>query len=775
MDTILDRLGQVSSHDFIGCMQTVTINDVELLGETSLSDAGIERACPRSEAGDVCAGYTCANGGACVSEWTGAVCHCTPGFMGTHCEEALKPIGFSPATYISIKMRETARRDALLVDGSRRRRATTSSSLMLRFRTTQTNGMLMFASAEGNRFCVLSVFDGSVKFTVTQYGGSKSVITPNINVSDGEWHNVTVSLNGGAPSTVTIDNQNFKDFQGCISVFKLDGEQLPMIGETEKYKIVATAGYENGCSDMCTNNVCNGNGCTIEGEAIVCAQPPGGGPALSIGIIIMIVFFVVLLIVIVIVFIVFRKRGQQCLKRKQLSAGAPAKSANSSGHSNPDSGYGENNIDELIIRNHVAQELAHSNYSRQLNGHLVKPDIIKSEVNRTAMPLEMEDGTVIIDNASDVTHLRDLNGEVLEHYDIENASSIAPSDIDVVDHYRHFHDGKQRRKNKAHSDHSQSKHSSRHYNNNSNHSNHSYHSHGMRDSPNLVSSVPFMNDLARNSPSARHSPMMNQLSRNSPNVQPSPLTVNIHGHHMPVTDLNGGSRTTSEHSLASHRSKTSNSTPNKPKRQMLPNGNLNSNKVLNHNYENGKFLTKEEVDRLNARPRESPASLMEAFSTSSENNTRKMQKPFEQYQDTSVLLEPPDSSSDDSANDSFTCSEFEYENDKPRNDFDPTNRIFSKIKEETEHEDGAYHNKNFKVDGLDSGGNSFSSNERSSDDNQGQSKAINSAFNWDDLLNWGPKFEKLVGVFTDIALLPDAENVDFAEAEAKSVDREEYV
>ena len=209
---------------------------------------------------------------------------------------------------------------------------------------------------------------------------------------------------------------------------------------------------------------------------------------------------------------------------------------------------------------------------------------------------------------------------------------------------------------------------------------------------------------------------------------------------------------------------------------MLPNGNPGNPKGIGHNYENSKFLTKDDVDRLNARPNESPASLMEAFSTSSENNTRKMKKPLEHYQDTSVLLEPPESSSEDSANDSFTCSEFEYENDKPRNDFDPSHRIFTNIKEESDHEvSGAFQNKNFKADGLDSGGNSFSSNERSSDDNHGQPKGMKNTFNWDDLLNWGPKFEKLVGVFTDIALLPDADSMDFVEVEAKSTDREEYV
>ncbi|KAH3842720.1 hypothetical protein DPMN_116224 [Dreissena polymorpha] len=581
---------------------------------------------------------------------------------------------------------------------------------------------------------------------------------------------------GGAPSTITVENQNLKDFPGCLSAFELDGQQLPLIGETANYVITASESIDNGCSDLCTN-ACDGE-CTIQGEAIACA--PKADAPLTVGIIVVIVFFSVISVVIVILLVVFRKRGAQCLKGTKAARqnGSLGKGANSSGHSNQDSGYGENNIDQLIIRNHINQELASSGYQRHMNGHLVQPDIINSEIGRTPMPLDLEDGTVIIDNASDVTHLRDLNSEMPVLYDLDNASSIAPSDIDIVDHYRHFHDngGRQRRKNKAHSDHSHhSKHSSKHVSQ-SNHSNHSHHSHGVaRDSPN-ISSVPFMNNLARDSPVSRNSPI-NQLSRTSPNVRQSPFThVNmVRGHNMPVTDLNGGSRTTSEHSVASHRSKASNSTPNKPRRQMLPNGQPNGN-LLNPNYENSKFLTKEEVDRLNARPRQSPASLMEAFSTSSENNTRQMKKPLKHYQDTNVLLEPPESSSDGSANDSFTCSEFEYENDKPRNDFDA--KIFSKIKEENEHEDGAYHNKNFKSDGLDSGGNSFSSTERPPEENtlgQSTGKSVSNPFSWDDLLNWGPKFEKLVGVFTDIAMLPDAESADFSEVEGKSTDREEYV
>lgn len=43
----------------------------------------------------------------------------------------------------------------------------------------------------------------------------------------------------------------------------------------------------------------------------------------------------------------------------------------------------------------------------------------------------------------------DLGSEMPEHYDLENASSIAPSDIDIVYHYKGFREGGGVRKYKA--------------------------------------------------------------------------------------------------------------------------------------------------------------------------------------------------------------------------------------------------------------------------------------------------------------------------------------
>lgn len=79
-----------------------------------------------------------------------------------HVFTALKPLGFGPDILINVSMRESARRDMILAAAanSRRRRSTgtpDSSSVMVRFRTTSSNGVLMFASTGGSAYSILSV------------------------------------------------------------------------------------------------------------------------------------------------------------------------------------------------------------------------------------------------------------------------------------------------------------------------------------------------------------------------------------------------------------------------------------------------------------------------------------------------------------------------------------------------------------------------------------------------------------------------------------------
>lgn len=184
-------------------------------------------------------------------------------------------------------------------------------------------------------------------------------------------------------------------------------------------------------------------------------------------------------------------------------------------------------------------------------------------------------------------------------------------------------------------------------------------------------------------------------------------------------------------------------------------------------------LTAEEIERLNARPRNSSlVSTLDAVSSSSDDNPEK-NKLAELLETNTELLEAPDSSTDESGNDSFTCSEFEYDNyDKVQRDFGPGNMIFSKLAEEDNEndEDSAK-----TYDGFDSFRGSLSTLVASDDDlsNLSSYKPANgSMLGWDYLLNWGPNFQNLVGVFKDIAELPDTIN---ANGTGHSKPGEEYV
>ena len=74
------------------------------------------------------------------------------------------PYGFAPDSMISISMRESYRRDQLIDQNisGRRRRAVSDSSVFLRFRTTRSQGLLLFTNvAGGSKYSVIAVSIGA--------------------------------------------------------------------------------------------------------------------------------------------------------------------------------------------------------------------------------------------------------------------------------------------------------------------------------------------------------------------------------------------------------------------------------------------------------------------------------------------------------------------------------------------------------------------------------------------------------------------------------------
>ena len=150
-------------------------------------------------------------------------------------------------------------------------------------------------------------------------------------------------------------------------------------------------------------------------------------------------------------------------------------------------------------------------------------------------------------------------------------------------------------------------------------------------------------------------------------------------------------------------------------------------------------LTAEEINRLNSRPRTSSlVSTLDAVSSSSgppPGPAMHLHRAAETHD------ADGSTTTDESGNDSFTCSEIEYDNasvagEKTRKsqpyDFDSSFRgsLSTLVASDDDLSHPPYRPRN-------------------------GSPAV---IGWDYLLNWGPNFESLVGVFKDIAELPDSVN-----------------
>lgn len=119
-----------------------------------------------------------------------------------------------------------------------------------------------------------------------------------------------------------------------------------------------------------------------------------------------------------------------------------------------------------------------------------------------------------------------------------------------------------------------------------------------------------------------------------------------------------------------------------------------------------------------------------------------------------------------------------------RNDYQPSNMMFTKLQEvedESDTGDPNAYRTSFSWDGLrnvDTSLQRFIHNSDSNTDLESVTKSQTKSpkptpFRWDHFLSWGPSFEKLVGVFADIAELPQDQHDEIDLNSIRS--SEEYV
>ncbi|XP_065342592.1 cadherin-related tumor suppressor [Cloeon dipterum] len=791
-EPLLERLGQLHSDDFVGCVHSMAVNGRQLNLSNPLSSSGVDKTCSRSRGScgvpdrDPCGGL-----GVCLARWPSpAMCRCPGGLLAPNCDAALASVHLYEGAFLEANVSEQHRRmhllESLYQGGTAWRwqeelpaaSGSIPKRISISFRTVRSNGTLLI-SATNNDFTLLEIRGGHLRY-MSRVGASTTVnmSVNSADVSDGNWHRVSLLSQGrglrllldGVRVGDELDSAGVHDFldpyltsiaiggsrsfdttpnfEGCLANFTINDEVQPLNGTGSIFNDIESFGKVHaGCS----------------GPIVGAAAAP---TPLSIGVTLVIVFFIILIVAILVSFAVFRLRRQSKENPKQngggLLGGGPG-SATSLGVVGPgvsgDTSFLDGDVSTEALRSHLAQELVSKKYKERevADRPHPRPDIIEREVSKSPRPL-MDDQPDPSGNDNDMP----------EHYDLENASSIAPSDIDVVYHYKGFRDGNVRKyKTNPHLPPA-----SFHHKHGHRHSPHSFappqsgpspappppH----RDSPrgnHLLRQSP-ISPVARDSPSVikMQSTPLARLSPSSELSQQAPRILTLH-------DISGKplqsallATTQSAKDVLSNSERSLNS-------QSSGSLHASSQGTKKRTADAAKGLTAEEIERLNSRPRTSSlVSTLDAVSSSSEA-PRRSRLPIRRTPDQLAgLMESANdahdnsSTTDESGNDSFTCSEFEFDNAGAG--FEKRDVMFTKLPEEDEESartpDPTPSAPNANNKPFDAAYNSFRGSLSTlvpSDDDLGPH--YRSSLGWEYFLNWGPNYQNLIGVFTDIAELPD--------------------
>ncbi len=694
-------------------------------------------------------------------------------------------------------------------------------SMSVKFRTVKSDGLLIYA-ATNKHYTSIELQDG--KFIYISKQNTQINMTSKSNspyLADGKWHNLTLYTHnfvvqviidgrligeelestgvhdfldpyltvlsiGGVRRELFPQDATPPSFEGCIANFSINNEIQPFNGSGSIFKDVLQRGKVFlGCHPL------TGLGTTDQ------VTDP-----LSIGITLVIVFFVILLVTILASFVVFRIRKQQ----KEKHGGLHLKQNGTStllggsglvpGAGNIDmtrgihvgdlSGVGFHSDNSHHGAHHlVAPELISKKYKeREINSvepqRPQRPDIIEREVVSKSPPPLREGLPPPSQSHHAHDHLANIdNGsEYPEHYDLENASSIAPSDIDIVYHYKGYREagGVRHQKYKATpppTSYTHHKHQTSAVQQQHRHSPH----HGGPFAPRVP---PQTSQPPTATPRPHQSTPLARLSPSSEMSSQHPRILTLHDISgkplqsalLATTSSSGGVgkdvlHSNSERSLnspvMSHLSEQSSSASRKNLGVPPKTPNVPTNAPMG--------LTAEEIERLNSRPRTSSlVSTLDAVSSSSEA-PRVPGQHLNHRHHSPVVDNNSSTSSDESGNDSFTCSEIEYDNNSINGDIRP-----KRDDERNANESGNASNANKlhipppSYDGFDSSFRGSLSTLVASDDDisthiggiyrqqNGTSPSVATTLGWDYLLNWGPNFESLMGVFKDIAELPSTNN-----------------
>ncbi|XP_014251864.1 cadherin-related tumor suppressor [Cimex lectularius] len=755
---------------------------------------------------------SCGSEGKCFDKWHSVSCSCDQnGLISPDCSESLEPVSLSSGGYVEYKISETHRRMQLLdtlyggstlwhsrnIDRTRRNSVKTTISpqqppkhLSIMFRTYKADGTIIF-SATNSDFTIIQLLNGQLVYT-SQLGSTAYPVNMTVGelmLTDGQWHNITLESQYQGLRLI-VDGHKVGDELDAASVHDFLDPYLTefSVGGARKDAIQGHEFYPHsfiGCLANFTINdeiqPLNGSG-SIFSEVIIhgkveagCSGPLGIGAAvttdpLSIGISLILVFFVILFIAILASFVVFRLRRQAKEKSGVMKSngggslrgtgggvgGLPCDRSGSMQEGAVTSFITENGDVIRGVGHHlVGPELISKKYKDQdaISDHqqrTQRPDIIEREVvSKSPPPRDDHHPPLPLSHHS---HDAVMDSDMPEHYDLENSSSIAPSDIDIVYHYKGYREGSRNlRKYKSTPPHLPPGAPVFHKHTVSTPPHHRHSPHfpsrsvlppppvSRVDSPSKIQLQHQSTPLARLSPSSELSQQMPRILTLQ-DISGKPLQSAL----LAATSSSGGVgkdvlHSNSERSLNSPvMSQLSGQSSASRKTPGVAGGGPGSG-VGGTGGSGGEVgLTAEEINRLSSRGRTSSlVSTLDAVSSSSgappNGPPLHLHRSSDQHDgDGSTTT----TTTDESGNDSFTCSEIEYDN--------------ASVSNEKTRKPG------YDIDSSFRG--SLSTLVASDDDSHPPYRPRNGSpgvIGLDYLLNWGPNFESIVGVFKDIAELPE--------------------
>ncbi|XP_058048914.1 protocadherin Fat 4 isoform X2 [Ahaetulla prasina] len=404
-----------------------------------------------------------------------------------------------------------------------------------------------------------------------------------------------------------------------------------------------------------------------------------------------------------------------------------------------------------------------------------KPDIIERE-----NPYLIFDETDISHNTETIPSAPLASPEAeIEHYDIDNASSIAPSDADIIQHYKQFRSHTPKFSIQRHSPLGFARQSPMPLGASSLTYQPSY-SQGLRTTSLNHSACPTPNHLSRHSPAPFSK--ASTFYRNSPAREMhlsiregSPLEMHNEVCHTAIFNYPSrlGRRSKSPQMMTGHSSR-----PGSRLKQPIGQISLESGPPVG--------LSIEEVERLNTpRPRNPSICSADHGRSSSEEDCR---RPLSRTRNPADGIPAPESSSDSDSHDSFTCSEMEYDREKPMVYTSRMPKLSQVNESDADDEDnyGARLKPRRYPGRRGEGGGPVGAQAPAPASSINDTSPLKLGpqggnFNWDNLLNWGPGFGHYVDVFKDLASLPEKTATNVSEecrngtTQPKDGEAEQYV